>query len=75
MQSQWTIHELLNDLKKYAGCMIMQPDAYTFHTRFIVALCEPLQNDVFLRAFDAEFRTIKQLYETARMLQEVTVTH
>jgi hypothetical protein len=30
MQSQQTIHKLLNDLKKYAGHMIMQPDAYTF---------------------------------------------
>jgi hypothetical protein len=75
MQSQWTIHELLNNLKKYAGCMIMQPDAYTFHKRFIVALCESLQNDVLQWGFNAKFSMIKQLYETAHMLEEVMCYH
>jgi hypothetical protein len=70
MQSQQTIHKLLNDLKKYAGRMIMQPDAYTFHKRFIAALHESLQNEVLKQGFNAEFSTIKQLYKTARMLEE-----
>jgi hypothetical protein len=43
IQSQQTVHELLNDLKKHGGRMIMQPDAYTFRKRFIAALREPLQ--------------------------------
>jgi hypothetical protein len=72
IQSQRTIHELLSDLKKYAGHMIMQPDAYTFCKRFIVALRKPLRNEVLKRGFNAEFSTIEQLYETACMLEEVT---
>jgi hypothetical protein len=46
IQSQQTVHELLNNLKKYTGRMIMQPDVYTFRKRFVVALCKPLQNEV-----------------------------
>jgi Zinc knuckle len=69
------VHKLLNDLKKYAGRMIMQPDAYTFRKRFIMALRKPLQNEVLKRGFNAEFSTIEHLYETARMLEEATQYH
>jgi hypothetical protein len=72
IQGQWTVHELLNDLKNHAGHMIMQPDAYTFRKRFIAALHEPLRNEVLKWGFNAEFSTIEQLYETARMLEEAT---
>jgi hypothetical protein len=72
VQSQQTVHELMNDLKKHAGRMIMQPDAYTFRKRFVAALREPLQNEVLKRGFNAEFSTIEQLYKTACMLEEAT---
>jgi hypothetical protein len=75
IQSQRTVHKLLNDLKKHAGRMIMQPDAYTFRKRFVVALHKPLRNEVLKRGFNAEFSTIKQLYKTACMLEEATRYH
>jgi hypothetical protein len=71
IQSQQTVHKLLNDLKKHAGHMIMQP-ADTFRKRFIAALHEPLRNEVLKWGFNAEFSTIEQLYETACMLEEAT---
>jgi hypothetical protein len=75
IQSQRTVHELLNDLRKHAGYMIMQPDAYTFCKRFVVALREPLRNEVLKRGFNAEFGTVEQLYETACMLEEAMHYH
>jgi Zinc knuckle len=48
---------------------------YTFCKRFIAALCEPLRNEVLKRGFNAEFSTIEQLYETARILEDATCYH
>jgi hypothetical protein len=75
MQSQQTVHELMNNLKKYASRMIMQPDAYTFCKRLVAALCKSLQNEVLKRGFNAKFSMIEQLYETACMLEEVMHYH
>jgi hypothetical protein len=55
--------------------MIMHPDAYTFHKRFVMALRESLWNEVLKRGFNAEFSTIGQLYKTACMLEEATRYH
>ena len=45
MQGSKTIHEILNDLKKYTDRMVMRPDEYTFRRRFISALREPLRQE------------------------------
>jgi hypothetical protein len=75
MQSQRTVHKLSNSLKKYAGRMIMPPNAYTFRKRFVAALHESLQNEVLKQGFNAKFSIIDQLYETARMLEEAMCYH
>ena len=50
VQSTKTIQELINDLTKYAMCMVQPPDAYTFQRRFISILYETLCNNVLKRA-------------------------
>ena len=45
-QGTKTIQEVLNNLKKYAMWMIHLPDVYTFHKRFVSALCDSLCNEV-----------------------------
>ena len=46
MQGNQTVHELLNDLWKYAGHMIMHPDTYRFRKRFVSALRESLRQEI-----------------------------
>ena len=71
-QGNKTIQEVLNDLKKYATWMIHPPDVYMFRKRFISALHDSLRNEVLKKGYNAEFSTINQLYETARMIEEAS---
>ena len=71
-QGTKTVQEVLNDLKKYAARMIHPPDVYTFRKRFVAALRESLRNEVLKKGYNAEFSTIEQLYETARMVEEAS---
>ena len=71
-QGNKTIQEVLNDLKKYAAWMIHPPDVYTFHKQFVSALHDLLHNEVLKKGYNAEFSTIDQLYETARMIEEAS---
>ena len=71
-QGTKTIQEVLNNLKKYAVQMIHLPDMYTFHKRFVLALCDSLHNEVLKKGYNAEFSTIDQLYETAYMIEEAS---
>ena len=71
-QGTKTIHEVLNDLKKYAMWMIHLPDVYMFHEWFISELCDLLCNEVLKKGYNAEFSTIDQLYETAWMIEEAS---
>ena len=71
-QGTKTVQEVLNDLKKYAARMIHPPDVYTFCKRFVAALRESLRNEVLKKGYNAEFSTIEQLYETARMVEEAS---
>ena len=71
-QGTKTVQEVLNDLKKYAARMIHPPDIYTFHKRFVSTLCDSLHNEVLKKGYNAEFSTIDQLYETARMIEEAS---
>ena len=71
-QGNKTVQEVLNDLKKYAAQMIHPPDVYTFCKRFVSALCDSLCNEVLKKGYNAEFSTIDQLYETARMIEEAS---
>ena len=71
-QGTKTVQEVLNGLKKYAAQMIHLPDIYTFHKWFILALCDLLCNEVLKKDYNAEFSTIDQLYETARMIKEAS---
>ena len=48
------------------------PDIYTFCKRFISALRDLLCNEVLKKGYNAEFSTINQLYETARMIEEAS---
>ena len=66
------VQEVLNDLKKYAMQMIHPPDVYTFCKQFISALRDSLCNEVLKKGYNAEFSTIDQLYETARMIEEAS---
>ena len=70
MQGNKTIHEILNDLKKYTDCMVMRPDEYTFRRRFILALQEPLRQEVLKQGLNPEKSTIGQLYELANAIEE-----
>ena len=65
MQGNKTVHEILNDLKKYTDCMVMQPDKYTFHR-------EPLRQEVLKQGLDPEKSTISQLYELVNAIEEAT---
>ena len=71
-QGNKTVQEVLNNLKKYATQMIHPPDVYTFCKRFISALRDSLCNEVLKKGYNAEFSTIDQLYETARMIEEAS---
>ena len=66
------VQEVLNDLKKYAVWMIHPPNVYTFRKQFVLALHDSLHNEVLKKGYNAEFSTINQLYETARMIKEVS---
>ena len=72
MQGNKTVHEILNDLKKYTDRMVMRPDEYTFRRRFILALGEPLRQEVLKQGLNPEKSTINQLYELANTTEEVT---
>ena len=71
-QGTKTVQEVLNDLKKYAVRMIHPPDIYTFRKRFVSALHDSLCIEVLKKGYNAEFSTINQLYETARMIEEAS---
>ena len=71
-QGNKTVQEVLNDLKKYAAWMIHPPDVYMFHKQFVSALHDSLCNEVLKKGYNAEFSTIDQLYETARMIEEAS---
>ena len=71
-QGTQTVQEVLNDLKKYAAQMIHPPDIYTFCERFVSALHDSLCNEVLKKSYNAEFSTIDQSYETARMIEEAS---
>ena len=71
-QGTKTVQEVLNDLKKYATRMIHLPNVYTFHKQFVSALRDSLRNEVLKKGYNAEFSTIDQLYETARMIEEAS---
>ena len=70
MQGNKTVHEILNDLKKYTDCMVMRPDEYTFRRRFILALREPLRQEVLKQGLNPEKSSIGQLYELANAIEE-----
>ena len=67
-----TIHEILNNLKKYTDRMVMQPDEYTFRRRFISALQEPLRQEVLKQGLNPEKSTSGQLYKLANAIEEAT---
>ena len=71
-QGTKTVQEVLNNLKKYATWMIHPPNIYMFHKRFVSALHDSLRNEVLKKGYNAEFSTINQLYETARMIEEAS---
>ena len=52
--------------------MIHLPDIYTFCKQFVSALHDSLRNEVLKKGYNAEFSTIDQLYETARMIEEAS---
>ena len=66
------VQEVLNDLKKYVARMIHPPDVYMFRKQFVSALRDWLCNEVLKKGYNAEFSTIDQLYETARMIEEAS---
>ena len=70
MQGNKTNHEILNDLKKYTDHMVMQPDEYTFCRRFVLALQEPLRQEVLKQGLNPEKSTIGQLYKLANVIEE-----
>ena len=71
-QGTKTVQEVLNDLKKYAMQMIHPPDVYMFCKQLVSALHDLLCNEVLKKGYNAEFSTINQLYETARMIEEAS---
>ena len=60
MQGNKTVHEILNDLKKFTDRMVMRPDEYTFRRRFILALREPLRQEVLKQGLNPEKSTMNQ---------------
>ena len=72
MQGNKTVHEILNNLKKYTDRMVMRPDEYTFRRRFISALREPLRQEILKQGLNPEKSTMSQLYELANAIEEAT---
>ena len=71
-QGTKTIQEVLSNLKKYATWIIHPPDIYMFHKWFVSALRNSLCNEALKKGYNAEFSTIEQLYETAKMVEEAS---
>ena len=69
------IQDLLNELTKYSVWMIQQPDVYTFHKQFVSALRNMLQNEVLKKGDTSKFSTIEQIFEAARMIEDVSQYH
>ena len=74
---QWTktIQDLLNKLMKYSAQMTHLPDVYMFHKQLVSELCDTLHNEVFKKGYTAEFSTIKQIFEAAWMIEDVSLYH
>jgi len=70
-QGTKTVQDILNKLTKYSARMIHLPDVYTFRKRFVSALC----NEVLKKGYTAEFSTIEQLFEAARMIEDASQYH
>jgi hypothetical protein len=73
MQGTKTVQELMNELTKYAACMIQQPDEYTLRRRFVSALHETLRNEVLKKGYNAETSSLDALCDTARMIEEASL--
>ena len=52
--------------------MIHPPNGYTFHKQCVSALHDSLRSEVLKKGYNAELSTIKQLYETAWMVEKVS---
>jgi Retrotransposon gag protein len=63
MQGTKTVQELMNELTKYAACMMQQPDDYTLRRPFVSALRETLRNKVLKKGYcegnPADFATLQ----------------
>jgi hypothetical protein len=72
MQGTNTVQELMNELTKYAACMIQQPEEYTLRRRFVSASRETLRNEVLKKGYNAETSSLDVLCDTARMIEEAS---
>jgi hypothetical protein len=72
MQGTKTVQELMNELTKYAACMIQQPDDYMLWRHFVSALRETLHNEVLKKGYNMETIPLDVLCDTARMIEEAS---
>jgi hypothetical protein len=72
MQGTKTVQELMNELTKYAACMIQQPDDYMPRRHFVSALCETLHNEGLKQGYNAETSSLDVLCNMARMIEEAS---
>jgi hypothetical protein len=71
-QGAKTVQELMNELTKYATCMIQQPDEYMLQQHFLSALREALHNEVLKKGYNAETSSLEVLCDTAHMIEEAS---
>jgi len=57
-----------------AGCLHLL-DVYTFHKQFVSALHDTLRNEVLKMGYTPEFSTLKQIFEVAQMIEDVSQYH
>jgi hypothetical protein len=69
-QGSKAVQELLNNLTKYATCMISMPDEYTVKKWFLTAIRHTLRIEVLKQGLTSELNTLDELYAEAKMLEE-----
>ena len=69
-QGSGMVQTMLNRLEKFASWMVTPPDKYTMRWRFLVALRDPLRQEVLTRGYTTEFRTLEQLAEVATSIED-----
>ena len=71
-QGQKTVQELIQELTKYAARMVQYLDNYSFRRQLIASLQPFLQKEVLRRGITAEFSSMQDILEKAKIPHVMT---